>query len=258
MSAKSEFNLKTIVSYAKRAGFIYQSSAIYGGFPAVYDFAHYGALLRNNIHKAWWKDLVKRQDVYGLDSAIFTHPTVWKASGHVDSFADPEIDCRTCKARIRVDHLLEPLGYPDADRMDIKDVNKLLQEIRDNPEQAGKLKCPHCGSTDLTDAKRFELLVKSNLGSPTSELSEDNVTYLRGETCQGIYLNYKNYVQNLRAQVPFGIAQVGKAFRNEIVARQFIFRTREFMQMEFQYFIHPDDTDKYYDYWKSERVKWYT
>ena len=253
-----DFDLNHLSSFAKSRGFIYQSSAIYGGFPAVYDYAHYGVLLKNNIQKAWWENMVKRQDVFGLDSAIFMHPMTWKASGHVDSFADPEIDCKNCNARMRVDHLLEPLGYEDVDRMTIEEVNTLLEEIRNDSEKSKLLKCQKCGSTDLTNAKRFELLVKSNLGSPTSDLTNANITYLRGETCQGIYLNYKNYIQNLRAQIPFGIAQVGKAFRNEIVARQFTFRQREFTQMEFQYFIHPDDTEKYYDYWKEQRLDWYS
>ncbi|MCU0653098.1 MAG: glycine--tRNA ligase [Candidatus Pacebacteria bacterium] len=244
---------QNIISLTKRRGFIYPSSEIYGGFAAVYDYGHYGTLLKNNIRDAWWRHMVQlRDDVVGLDSAIFMHPTTWKASGHVDSFDDPQVDCRKCKSRWRADHLLEAFGI-NADKQPLEFINVELDKIRHEK----KLKCPNCGSADLTEAKRFSLMVKSNLGSPTDVLSEDNVVYLRPETCGGIYLEYKNTIDTLRVKLPFGIAQVGKAFRNEIVARQFIFRTREFEQMEMQYFLHPSIMKEKYDEWKEARWKWY-
>lgn len=254
IESKNSLNIEKLSAFAKRRGFIFQSSEIYGGFSAVYDYAHYGALLRNNIRESWIKEMIHRDDVKLLDSAIFMHPTTWKASGHVDAFADPEIDCKSCKNRFKADHLLEPLGYSDVDRMDIADINKIVDQLK-NEE---KLKCPVCGNKDFSDVKKFDLLVKSNLGSPTSELSEEHVVFLRGETCQGIYLNYKNYLQNMRVKLPFGIAQTGKAFRNEIVARQYTFRMREFEQCEMQYFVHPSDEQPKYDYWKAERMRWWT
>lgn len=193
-----------------------------------------------------------RDDVVGLDSAIFMHPTTWIASGHVGSFDDPQVDCRSCKNRFRADQLLEEFDI-SADKETLEFINEQLNVLRD----AGKLKCAVCGSKDLTDAKRFSLMVKSNLGSPTDAFSEENVVYLRPETCGGIYLEYKNILDSLHPKLPFGIAQVGKAFRNEIVARQFIFRTREFEQMEMQYFLHPKQTKEMVDMWKEARYAWY-
>ncbi len=251
--SESKITIDTLASYAKRRGFIFQSSEIYGGLSAVYDYAHYGALLKDNIHDAWKNEMIRRDDVKYLDSAIFMAPITWKASGHVDSFVEPEIDCRTCKNRMKADELLDPFGITDADRMQIDEINEHLNKLK----AEDKLKCNKCGGKDLTEAKRFDLLVKSNLGSPTSALSEDTVVYLRGETCQGIYLNYKNYMQTMRVSLPFGIAQIGKAFRNEVVARQWVFRTREFEQVEMQYFLHPDQMDEKYNYWKEERMNWW-
>lgn len=246
-------SLETLVSFAKRRGFVFASSEIYGGFAAIYDYGHYGTLLRNNIREAWWKAMVQyRDDVVGLDSAIFMHPKTWEASGHVAGFNDPQVDCKTCKARFRADHLLEKFGI-DADKATIEYINEQLDILR----EAKKLKCEQCGSRDLTNAKVFSLMVKSNLGSPTEALSEENVVYLRPETCGGIYLEYKNTLDSTRVKIPFGIAQVGKAFRNEIVARQFIFRTREFEQMEMQYFHHPSQTKEKFEEWKQARWQWY-
>lgn len=242
-----------IVSLCKRRGFVFPSSEIYGGLGAIYDYGHYGTLLKNNIRDEWWKHMVQyRDDVVGLDSAIFMHPTTWKASGHVDSFDDPQIDCRKCKARMRADHVLELFGI-EADKQPLEFVNTELDKLR----ELGKLKCQACGSDEITPAKRFSLMVKSNLGSPTDVLSEENVVYLRPETCGGIYLEYKNTLDSTRVKLPFGIAQVGKAFRNEIVARQFIFRTREFEQMEMQYFLNPEDMKEKYEMWKDVRFQWY-
>ena len=245
--------MEKLVSLCKRRGFVFPSSEIYGGFAAIYDYGHYGTLLKNNIRDAWWKHMVQfRDDVVGLDSAIFMHPKTWVASGHVDSFDDPQVDCKKCKARMRADHILETFNVV-ADKMPIEFINAELDKLRAEK----KLKCVSCGSTDLTEAKRFSLMVKSNLGSPTDALSEENVVYLRPETCGGIYLEYKNTVDSTRVKLPFGIAQIGKAFRNEIVARQFVFRTREFEQMEMQYFLHPEMMKEKYEMWKKIRWDWY-
>ncbi|MFH1255219.1 MAG: glycine--tRNA ligase [bacterium] len=245
--------LEKIVSLCKRRGFIFPSSEIYGGLSAVYDYGHYGILLKNNIRDSWWKSMVQeRSDVVGLDSAIFMHPKTWVASGHVEGFNDPQVDCKICKNRFRADHLLKNYGI-EADKATVGEINGYLSELKKNK----KLKCPSCGSSNLTDAKIFSLMVKSNIGSPTEEFKEENVVYLRPETCGGIYLEYKNTVDSLRKKLPFGIAQVGKAFRNEIVARQFIFRTREFEQMEMQYFLHPDMMKEKYEMWKEIRWNWY-
>lgn len=250
---KKEHMIDKLVSLAKRRGFVFPSSEIYGGFAAIYDYGHYGILLKNNIQAAWWKHMVQlRDDVLGLDSAIFMHPKTWVASGHVGGFDDPQVDCRKCKNRMRADHLLESFDI-NADKAPIEFINEELDKLK----AAGKLKCTNCGSTDLTPAKRFSLMVKSNIGSPTDALSEENVVYLRPETCGGIYLEYKNTVDSLHPKLPFGIAQVGKAFRNEIVARQFIFRTREFEQMEMQYFLHPRDMETSYEMWHQTRWNWY-
>jgi glycyl-tRNA synthetase len=245
--------MEKIASLCKRRGFVYPSSEIYGGMQAIYDYGHYGTLLKNNIRDAWWKAMVQlRDDVVGLDSAIFMHPTTWVASGHVGGFNDPQVDCKKCKSRFRADHILEEFGI-NADKAPLEELNGYLDKLREEK----KLKCANCGSTDLTEAKIFSLMVKSNIGSPTDELKEENVVYLRPETCGGIYLEYKNTVDSLHKKLPFGIAQVGKAFRNEIVARQFIFRTREFEQMEMQYFLHPDMMVEKYEDWKAERWSWY-
>lgn len=251
--SQSKFNLETLTSFAKRKGFVFQSSEIYGGLSAVYDYGHYGTLLRNNIANSWVKSMLKDPKIKLLDSAIFTHPTTWKASGHLESFVEPAIDCRNCNERMKADHLLEPHGIKDADRMALDDINVEVKQLLSGE----KLKCTKCGSTDLTEAKVFDLLVKSNLGSPTNKLEDAEIVYLRGETCQGIYLNYKNYLKTMRVQPPFGIAQVGKAFRNEVVARQFIFRTREFEQMEMQYFLHPDMMQAKYEEMKETRMSWW-
>ncbi len=247
-------SIEKIASWAKDAGFIYPSSEIYGKFAGVYDYGFYGALLKNNIQNAWLKEMVqKRKDVVLIDSAIFMHPTTWKASGHVDCFEDPQIDCKKCKARHRADILLEKYGI-NADKLPIDEINQILEDLR---KKGTKVTCPLCGSTELTPAKEFSLMVKSNLGAPTDKLSEENVVYLRAETCQGIYLNFKNVLDSTRMRPPFGIAQIGKAFRNEIIARQFVFRTREFEQMEMQYFCHKNLVPEKYEMWKDFRMKWY-
>ncbi len=249
----SQARMEAIVSLCKRRGFIFASSEIYGGFSGVYDYGHYGTLLLNNVKNAWQKSIAQeRMDVVLLDSAIFMHPMAWKASGHVDGFNDPQIDCRKCKARFRADHLLEGFGI-NADKQSLEFINQELDKLRADK----KLVCTNCSSADVTEAKVFSLMVKSNLGSPTDALSEENVVYLRPETCGGIYLEYKNTVDSLHPKLPFGIAQIGKAFRNEIVAKQFVFRTREFEQMEMQYFHHPSQTLEIFEGWHKDRWNFY-
>jgi glycyl-tRNA synthetase len=249
----NKLTIEKLSAFCKTRGFIYPSSEIYGGIGGVYDYGHYGYLLKENIKNAWLKSMIQmRSDVYSLDSAIFMHPKTWIASGHVDSFDDPQVDCKNCKNRFRADHLLEEYDI-NADKAPIDEINAHLDSLR----HQDKLKCPSCGSKDLTEARRFSLMVKSNMGSPTDALTEENVVYLRAETCQGIYLEYKNTVDSLHPKLPFGIAQVGKAFRNEIVARQFAFRTREFEQMEMQYFLHPEEMEAQFKKWQDYRWAWY-
>ena len=246
-----EKDMEKIISLAKRRGFVYPSSEIYGGFAAVYDYGPYGVELLNNIKKSWWKWMVQyRDDIVGLDSAIFMHPKIWEASGHVSGFSDPLSECKKCHLRIRVDTLLEDIGISADEKMTEDEINKLFDENK------SKVKCSSCGSKDFSEAKKFNLLVKSNLGNFTNNWDKEP-TYLRGETCQGIYVNYKNVLDSTRVKIPFGIAQIGKAFRNEITARQFIFRTREFEQMEMQYFTHPDEDMSEYEKLKEYRWKFY-
>lgn len=244
-------SMDKIISFAKRRGFVFQSSEIYGGLGAVYDFGPYGAELAKNIRNFWWKSMVQENDnIVGLDSSIFMNPKTWEASGHVKGFSDPLSECKDCHARVRVDHLLEDAGIFADEKMSDEEINKLLIENKEN------LKCPKCGGNNFAESKNFNLLVKSNLGNFTGNIDEDPV-YLRGETCQGIYVNFKNVLDSCRVKVPFGIAQIGKAFRNEITARQFIFRKREFEQMEMQMFVHPEDANNIYEKWKNIRWQYY-
>ncbi|MBL7058583.1 glycine--tRNA ligase [Patescibacteria group bacterium] len=243
--------MEKIISLCKRRGFVFASSEIYGGFQAVYDYGPYGVLLANNIKQAWWQAMVQaREDIVGLDSSIFMHPKIWEASGHISGFSDPLSECKNCHTRSRVDHLLEEVNVFADEKMSEDEVNKIFDEHK------SKIKCPSCGKSDFSEAKKFNLLVKSNLGNFTGDPME-NPSYLRGETCQGIYVNYKNVVDSTRVKMPFGIAQIGKAFRNEITARQFIFRTREFEQMEMQYLTHPDNEMKEYEKLKVDRFDYY-
>lgn len=246
----SEATLESLVGFCKRRGFVYPSSEIYGGLAAVYDYGPYGVELINNIKQTWWRELVYRYDnISGLDSAIFMNPRVWQASGHVAGFSDPLTECRDCHARLRVDHLLEKVGAEASETMSEAEINKLFDDYRH------LVVCPECGHQDFTQVRKFNLLVQSNLGNFTGNGSDP--VYLRGETCQGIYVNYKNIMDSTRLKLPFGIAQVGKAFRNEITARQFIFRTREFEQMELQYFIRPTDDLADFNLWKQRRWDYY-
>ena len=246
-----KISLEDVVSLAKRRGFVYPSSEIYGGFGAVYDYGPYGVLLSKSIKDEWWKVMVQKQpNIVGLDSSIFMHPDVWKASGHVSGFSDPLAECKECNARVRVDHLLEDIDVEADEKMTEEEINTLFNEHRDS------IKCPICGKKDFTDAKNFNLLVKANLGNFTEDWTKEP-TYLRGETCQGIYINYKNVIDSTRVKIPFGIAQIGKAFRNEIAGRQYIFRTREFEQMEMQYFVKPENEMVEYEKLREARFKFY-
>lgn len=243
--------MERIIALAKRRGFVFPSSEIYGGFAAVYDYGPYGVQLANAIKAQWWKTMVQmREDIVGLDASIVMHPKVWEASGHISGFADPLVECKQCHTRHRVDHLLEESGVQADEKMDEEEIDTLFQENQE------KIKCPTCGAQDFTDVRKFNLLVKTNLGNFADDWGADPV-YLRGETCQGIYVNFRHVVDTTRVKVPFGIAQIGKAFRNEITARQFIFRTREFEQMEMQYFVQPEAEMDEYEKLREYRMQWY-
>lgn len=246
----SDVKLEDIVSLCKRRGFVYQGSSIYGGEAGLFDYGPYGVELLNNLKAAWWKANVRdRDDFVGLDSAIFKHPTVWDASGHATGFSDPLAECKVCHTRIRVDKELEAVGVTADEKMTEEEINKLFDDNR------SKIKCPKCGAKDFTESKAFNLLVKSNLGDFTGE--GDRPVYLPGEACQGIYLNFKNVVDTTPMKIPFGIAQIGKAFRNEISPRNFLFRTRELEQADTQFFVKPNENKPAYEQAKENRWKWY-
>nr|MDA3904726.1 glycine--tRNA ligase [Bacteroidales bacterium] len=291
----NEDKLKKIIGHAKEYGFVFQSSEIYDGLSAVYDYAQNGVELKNNIRNHWWKTMVQmNENIVGIDSAIFMHPTIWKASGHIDAFNDPMIDNKDSKKRYRADLLVEdylakiegkinkevekaskrfgdtfnkdeflttnPRVLANKEKMevitkrlfgslendDLKDVKALIEELG--------IACPLSGSKNWSDVKQFNLMFSTQIGSTAEGANE---IYLRPETAQGIFVNYLNVQKTGRMKIPFGIAQTGKAFRNEIVARQFIFRMREFEQMELQFFVRPGEEMKWYEHWKAERMKWH-
>ena len=246
----NQINLEDIVSLAKRRGFVYQGSEIYGGEAGLYDFGPYGVELLNNIKKSWWNTNVQQKENYvGIDSSMFKHPKVWEASGHVGGFSDPLAECKLCHTRIRVDKELGAIGVVADEKMSESELNELFDANRE------KIKCPKCGKMQFTEVKAFNLLVKSNLGDFTGK--DERPLYLPGEACQGIYLNFKNVVDTTRMKIPFGIAQIGKAFRNEISPRNFLFRTREFEQADTQYFVPPNQNQKAYELIKQDRWGWY-
>jgi glycyl-tRNA synthetase len=228
-----DVSLDEIVSLSKRRGFVFQSSEIYGGLGSTYDYGHYGVLLKNNVKSEWWRSMIgERDDVVALDSAILQHPRTWEASGHLEGFTDPLVDCRTCKLRFRADDL--------------------------ENAACGKKPSKHPGETDecdLTEARQFNLMFETHMGPVRDDAS---TVYLRPETAQGIFVNFKNVLQFARRKPPFGIAQVGKSFRNEITPGNFVFRTREFEQMEMEYFVPPAEADRWFEYWLGERERWYT
>lgn len=239
-----------IISLCKRRGFVYPGSEVYGGVAGLYDFGPYGVELLNNLKKAWWKANVQMKENYvGLDSAMFKDPEVWVASGHVAGFADPLSECKVCNTRIRVDKELGKIGVEADEKMSEKELQEIFDAYKD------KIKCPTCGNKDWTEPKMFNMLVKSNLGDFAGK--GETPVYLPGEACQGIYLNYKNIVDTTRMKVPFGVAQIGKAFRNEISPRNFLFRCREFEQADTQYFVKPHENEEAYKKIKQERFDWY-
>lgn len=238
-----------VVSLAKRRGFVYPGSEIYGGFAGTYDFGHYGVALRHNIVEMWKRDLQKHGEIAFIESSIFSAPKVWEASGHVSGFSDPLVICSACHAKHRADHLLESVGVTADEKMTEAALNVLFDAHRKD------LKCPSCGKKSFGRVTAKNLLATSTLG--VFEEGDQEV-YLRGETAQGIYINFKNVLNTGSYSVPFGIAEVGKVFRNEISPRQFLFRMREFEQMEMQYFVHPRDAEGAYERWKKARMEYYT
>jgi glycyl-tRNA synthetase len=289
-------DLKSIIGHCKEYGFIYQSSEIYDGLAAVYDYGPYGSELKNNLKQYWWKSMVQmNENIVGIDSAIFMHPKTWKASGHVDAFNDPLVDNKDSKKRYRADQLIE--GYCEKIEAKItKDVDKAKERYGDsfnegefrstnqriierqaeidrvmallgthmkNGDMGGlkqliddlEIACPESGSRNWTEVRQFNLMFNTQLGNIAGE---EGKLYLRPETAQGIFVNFLNVQKSTRQKLPFGIAQIGKAFRNEIVARQFIFRMREFEQMEMQFFVKPGTEMEWYKHWKETRLKWHT
>ncbi|TGK30988.1 glycine--tRNA ligase [Leptospira gomenensis] len=243
-------SLKEIVSVCKRRGFVYPGSEIYGGLSNTFDYGPYGVELLQNLKQLWWKYFVHlREDVVGLDSSILLNPKVWEASGHVSNFNDPLIDCKNCKTRIRADKFLEDQkGEGFANGLTLEKMNHVIKE--------SNFACPSCGQRGtFTEARDFNLMFKTSHGAS----AEDAVDiYLRPETAQGIFLNFKNVVSTTRRKIPFGIAQIGKSFRNEIMARQFVFRTREFEQMEMEFFCEPGTQKEWFAHWVDYCMKWLT
>ena len=292
---QNQDRLKDIISHSKEYGFVFPSSEIYDGLAATYDYGQLGAELKNNIKTYWWKAMVQmHENIVGLDAAIFMHPTIWKASGHVDAFNDPLIDNKDSKKRYRADVLLEehiekirqkidkeiakgiarfgddfdqeqfrktnPNVLRNQEKIDAIETkmkaaleNNDLEAVRDLIVEL-EIVCPVSGSKNWTDVKQFNLMFSTEMGSVAGDAS---TIYLRPETAQGIFVNFLNVQKSGRMKIPFGIAQIGKAFRNEIIARQFIFRMREFEQMEMQFFVRPGEEMKWYAYWKDLRIKWH-
>jgi glycyl-tRNA synthetase len=288
-------DFKNLISHCKEYGFIYPSSEIYDGLSAVYDYGPYGVELKNNIKQYWWKSMVQmHENIVGIDAAIFMHPKTWKASGHVDAFNDPLVDNKDSKKRYRADQLIEGYAEKIEDKIN-KDVAKAKEKFGESFDEAMyratnprvlerqaeidavlrrmndalkvgnmeelkqviedcEIACPESGSRNWTEVRQFNLMFNTQLGNIAGE---EGKLYLRPETAQGIFVNFLNVQKSTRQKIPFGIAQIGKAFRNEIVARQFIFRMREFEQMEMQFFIRPGEDAKWYDYWKQTRMKWH-
>jgi len=292
--ANNEDLFKQIIAHSKEYGYIFPSSEIYDGLSAVYDYAQYGVELKNNIKQYWWKAMVQyNENIVGIDSAIFMHPTIWKASGHVDAFNDPLIDNKDSKKRYRADVLIEDYiqkledkinkevekakkkfenfdetlfrqTNPNITRNQVKidEITNKFAELMNNSDLPGikslieelEIACPVSGSKNWTDVRQFNLMFSTQMGSVAE--GADTI-YLRPETAQGIFVNFLNVYKTGRMKIPFGIAQIGKAFRNEIVARQFIFRMREFEQMEMQFFVRPGEELKWFEHWKKERIKWH-
>ncbi len=276
--------MEQIVSLCKRRGFVYPASEIYGGLNGFWDYGPLGVLLKNNIRDSWWRNMVESPpigpdghpvEMVGIDTAIIQNPKTWVASGHASGFSDPMIDCRACKTRLRADHLMVLIIEKAGDKIYFSGQGT-LDEVRE--QNAKKLKtlpwpiayefkaatslqsverekvpCPNCGEKGtLTEPRQFNLMLTTEIGAVDAVKA-----YLRPETAQGIFLNFKNVVDTTRVKVPFGVAQIGKSFRNEVTPRNFIFRSREFEQMEMEWFCHPDEAKNWYDFWKHERMQWW-
>ena len=242
--------LDDIVSLCKRRGFIFQSSEIYGGLASCYDYGPLGVELKNNVKKAWWKNVVQmRDDVVGIDCSILMHPLVWKASGHADHFADLIAECKKCNVRTRVDHL------KDKENPSAEEHTEHIAIVPGAKQDLSKKVCPACGAVgNFTEPMPFKLMFETQMGANV----EDSMTlYLRPETAQGIFANFRNVLDTTRVKIPFGIAQIGKSFRNEVTTKAFIFRTREFEQAELEFFCEPGTDDKWFEHWKEQRFNWY-
>ena len=273
--------IEKVVSLAKRRGFVFQSSEIYGGLNGCWDYGPLGVELLKNIKEEWWKFMTYREDVEGQDASILMHRRVWEASGHVENFTDPMVDCKQCKSRYRLDVLGEAIADKKKEKVlqafltalegsgkegAVKDItnleislNEKFEKLLENKELASELlphlNCPNCGTANsFTEPRTFNLMFKTFVGPVESD---ENIVFLRPETAQGIFVNFLNVQGASRQKLPFGIAQIGKAFRNEINTKNFLFRTREFEQMEMQYFVKPEEDKKHYDYWKALRLEWY-
>lgn len=240
--------MEKIVSLCKRRGFVFPGSEIYGGLANTWDYGPYGVALKKNVKDIWWKTFVEdRDDMVGLDAAILMNPKTWEASGHVASFSDPLVDCKECHERFRGDKLLEENGIKGVEGMKLDQISAKLR--------SSKIPCPNCKKSNWTDAKTFNLMFKTKQGVIEGEQSD---IYLRPETAQGIFVNFKNVIDTCRVRIPFGIGQIGKAFRNEITPGNFTYRTREFEQMEIEYFIHPDGKEAIYEDWKNRSKDFFT
>ena len=287
MSESTTNVMEKIVSLCKRRGFVYPASEIYGGLNGFWDYGPLGVLLKNNIRDSWWRNMVECPpigpdghpvDMVGVDTAIIQNPKAWVASGHVGGFSDPMVDCKACKTRVRADHLMVLIitrtedgariyfsGVGNRDEV-VATNEKKLRKLLETPhteslvsvttlseEERAKVPCPQCGEKgSLTEPRQFNLMLSTEIGAV-----DPVKAYLRPETAQGIFLEYKNIVDTTRVKVPFGVAQVGKSFRNEVTPRNFIFRSREFEQMEMEWFCHPDEAMKWYLFWKNERMRWW-
>jgi len=256
------YKLETIISLAKHRGFVFQSSEIYGGLNGCWDFGPLGVELLRNIKEEWWREMTFRDEIVGVDAAILMHPRTWEASGHIAQFTDPMIDNKTSKQRYRADNLIEE--YIDKllkknKKDEAEKIRLQLENVETNEDYfkiitENGITDPVSGSTDWTEVRNFNLMFKTFVG-PVEDVS--NTVYLRPESAQGIFVNFKNVMDSARQKVPFGIAQIGKAFRNEINTKNFLFRTREFEQMEMQFFIKPGSEKEWFDYWRTERINWY-
>jgi glycyl-tRNA synthetase len=255
-SAQREL-VDTVTSLAKRRGFIYQSSEIYGGVNAIYDFGPHGVALRRNLRDLWWRHTVElRHDVVGIESSVIMHPRVWEASGHVQNFTDPLVDCRRCKSRFRADHLPTPRQVrEDPESLSIPFSAEAARVVKSARPAEDEPICPNCGAQDFSDARQFNLMFKTYVGPVEDSAAQ---VFLRPETAQGMFVQFQNVINATRKRIPFGIAQIGKSFRNEISPGNFIFRLREFEQMELEFFVKPGSDSEWLEYWRDQRMHWWT